>query len=81
MRKLTLLMVVNGETLTPWSQRKADQLKAQARSNNAILAQYAGVWAREGDMLLNAGIGEKRTLKGDHWLEWRNVALYRFDDD
>ena len=78
---LTLAMVANGEMLAPWAQRQADALKAEAKSNNAILAQYAGVWAREGDMFLNAGIGEERTLKGDHWLELRNVALYRFDDD
>jgi lipopolysaccharide export system permease protein len=78
---LTLLMVVNGETLTPWSQRKADQLKAQARSNNAILAQYAGVWAREGDVFFNALSGQQRTAKGDQWLELSNVSLYQFDDE
>lgn len=78
---LTLLMVVNGETLTPWSQRKADQLKAQARSNNAILAQYAGVWAREGDVFFNALTGQQRSAKGDQWLELNNVNLYQFDDE
>ncbi|MUV13756.1 LPS export ABC transporter permease LptG [Noviluteimonas gilva] len=78
---LTLLMVVNGETLTPWSQRKADQLKAQARSNNAILAQYAGVWAREGDVFFNALSGQQRTAKGDQWLELSHVSLYQFDDE
>ncbi len=78
---LTLLMVVNGETLTPWSQRKADQMKAQARSNNAILAQYAGVWAREGDVFFNALTGQQRSAKGDQWLELNNVNLYEFDDE
>lgn len=78
---LTLLMVVNGETLTPWGQRKADQLKAQARSNNAILAQYAGVWAREGDVFFNALTGQQRSAKGDSWLELNNVNLYQFDDE
>ena len=45
--------------------------------NDMILAQYAGVWAREGDMFLNAGTG-RRTV-GDQWLELRNVNLYQFD--
>ena len=76
---LTLLMVVNGETLAPIGQRQADAIKAQAKSNDMILAQYAGVWAREGDMFLNAGTGEQRTAGGDHWLELRNVNLYQFD--
>ena len=78
---MTLLMVVNGETLAPWGQRQADAVKAQAKSNNAILAQYAGVWAREGDMFLNAHTGQQRTSGADRWLELRNVSLYRFDEN
>jgi lipopolysaccharide export system permease protein len=65
----TILMVINGETLAPWAQRQADTLKAQARSNNMIMAQYTGVWAREGDMFLNASSGTQRTAGGDQWLE------------
>ena len=78
---LTLLMVVNGETLAPWGQRQADSIKAEAKSSNAILAQYSGVWAREGDMFFNAGAGQERVRDGDRWLELRNVSLYRFDED
>ena len=78
---LTGLMVLNGETLAPWSQRQADSLKAAAKSRNAILAEYSGVWAREGDMFFNAGAGQERTKDGDRWLELRNVSLYRFDED
>ena len=78
---LTLLMVVDGETLSPMGHRKADQIKAQARSNNAILAQYSGVWAREGDVFFNANTGEQRTQGADHWLELRNVNLYQFDPE
>ena len=39
---LTALMVVNGETLAPWGQRRADALKASARSPDMIVAQYSG---------------------------------------
>jgi lipopolysaccharide export system permease protein len=78
---ITALMVLNGETLAPWGQRQADSVKASARSNNAILAQYAGIWAREGDMFLNAGTGQQRTRGDDQWLELRDVSLYQFDDD
>lgn len=78
---ITLLMVVNGETLAPWGQRQADAVKASAKSNNAILAQYAGIWAREGDMFLNAHTGQQRTLGKDQWLELRDVSLYQFEDD
>ena len=77
---LTGLMVVNGETLAPWGQRQADNVKSEAKSNNAISAQYQGVWAREGDMFLNAHTGQQRTQGADHWLELRNVSLYQFDE-
>jgi len=77
----TLLMVINGETLAPWAQRQGDAMKAQARSNNAILAQYAGVWAREGDMFLNASSGQQRASGNDQWLELQNINLYQFDDE
>lgn len=78
---LTLAMVANGETLAPWGQRQADAIKAEAKSSNAILAQYSGVWAREGDMFFNALAGQERVRDGDRWLELRNVSLYRFDED
>ncbi|MBO9718465.1 MAG: LPS export ABC transporter permease LptG [Pseudoxanthomonas sp.] len=77
---LTLLMVVNGETLAPWGQSRADQLKASAKSNNAI-ARYQGLWAREGDTFLNAIDGEERIVAGRRTLTLRDVRLYRVDAD
>ncbi|GAB2625608.1 LPS export ABC transporter permease LptG [Novilysobacter erysipheiresistens] len=78
---LTLLMVVNGETLGPWGQRRADALKASSRSDDLIVAQYSGVWAREGDIILNAEGGEEHDDGTDKWLELRDVRLYEFADD
>lgn len=78
---LTGLMVANGETLGPWGQRRADAIKANAKSRDVVVAQYSGLWAREGDMFLNAGSGQERVQGGDHWLELRDVRLYQFDGD
>ena len=78
---LTLVMVANGETLAPWGQRRADAVKANAKSRDVIVAQYSGLWAREGDMFLNANSGQERSSGTDHWLELRDVRLYQFDDD
>jgi len=78
---LTALMVLNGEFLAPWAQRMADTVKSEAKSNNAIMSEYAGVWAREGDMFLNATTGQQRVSGKDHWLELRNVSLYQFAED
>src|SRR5690606_24007404 len=78
---LTALRVLNGETLAPWGQRRADALKASARSPDLIVAQYSGLWAREGNTFLNAGSGEEQSRGDESWLELRDVHLYEFDDE
>src|SRR5690606_3958106 len=41
---ITMLMMVNAETLAPWAQRSADLMKTAARSKDMIVAQYSGLW-------------------------------------
>jgi lipopolysaccharide export system permease protein len=77
---LTALMVVNGETLAPWAQKRADGIKASAKSKDMIVAQYSGLWAREGDTFLNAQTGQEKSDGDQRWLELRDVRLYEFDD-
>ncbi len=78
---LTALMVVNGETLGPWGQRRADTLKAAAKSKDVIVAQYSGLWAREGDIFLNAQTGMERTEGDRQWLQLNDVRLFELADD
>jgi lipopolysaccharide export system permease protein len=78
---LTLLMVVSGETAGPWGDRRANALKATAKSKDMIVARYSGLWAREGDVILNANGGEERDNGTDRWLELRDVRLYEFAED
>lgn len=78
---LTALMVVNGDTLGPWAQRRADTLKAAAKSNDVIVAQYSGLWAREGDVFLNAQTGEERSENGRQWLQLNDVRLFELGPD
>ncbi len=78
---LTGLMVLSGETLGPWAERKANALKASATSPDMIVAKYSGLWAREGDVFLNAESGQERSDGDDQWLELKDLRLYQFDDD
>ncbi|MEO6365341.1 MAG: LPS export ABC transporter permease LptG [Luteimonas sp.] len=78
---LTALMVANGETLAPWGEQRSQSIKNAARSDNLIVAQYSGLWAREGDMFLNAAAGQERNDGDDRWLELRDVRLYEFAED
>ncbi len=80
---LTALMVVNGETLAPWAQNRADMLKTTAKYNEDLsVERYSGLWAREGNTFLNAMTGEE-VLDGDKGtrLVLHNVRLYTLDDD
>src|SRR5688500_17545283 len=70
---LTVLMVINGETVAPEGQRRAESLKAAAKSNNQVVAEYSGLWAREGDVILSASQGQERSAGNDRWLELRDV--------
>jgi len=78
---LTLLMAITGETAGPSGQRRADALKASSKSKDMIVAQYSGVWAREGEVILNAQGGEERDNGTDRWLELHDVRLYEFGED
>jgi lipopolysaccharide export system permease protein len=78
---LTGLMVVNGETLGPWAQRSADGLKAAAKSRDMTVAQFSGLWAREGNTFLNAQNGQEHGDGKDSWLELGDVRLYEFAKD
>ena len=51
---LTVVMILNAETLAPWAQRSADTMKGAAKSSDLIVARYSGLWAREGQTFLNA---------------------------
>lgn len=77
---LTGLMTLSGETLGPWGNRRADAIKVSATSDDMIVAQYSGLWAREGDVFLNARSGMERVKGDDRWLELRDVRLYEFDE-
>jgi len=80
---LTALMVINGETLAPWSRNQADLLKVNARSGmNLSIARYSRLWAREGDTFLNARSGEEqRDPHGQMSLLLHDVYLYQIDED
>ena len=77
---LTLLMVANGETLAPWGEARGQSIKS-LRNADVVVAQYSGLWAREGEMFLNARSGEQKARGGDHWLELQGVRLFQFEND
>ncbi|WP_396616677.1 LPS export ABC transporter permease LptG [Lysobacter soli] len=78
---MTALMVVNGESIAPWTQQRADALKSGAKSGNTVVAQYTGLWAREGETILSASGGQERERNGERFLELNGVNLFEFAPD
>lgn len=77
---VTVLMVVNGETLAPWGDDRAQAIRSVRHSDMAV-SRYSGLWAREGDMFLNAHGGEEKQRGNERWLELRGVRMFQFDGD
>ncbi len=71
---LTLLVVVMGETIGPAGERRAQSVAAGAKSQNRIASGGGGLWAREGDVLINARSGQSR----DGSLELQQLRIYEF---
>ena len=76
---LTALMAINIETVGPFGEQRAQEL-ANSKSRQMIMARYSGLWAREGDLFLNArGNSSPHSENGETWVELEDVRLYQFD--
>lgn len=78
---LTAAMMLVGETVGPAGERASQSLATRARSSDLIAASWSGLWAREGDVFLNARdvlLRESRPLPR---VEMVGVQMYEFDPD
>ena len=75
---LTLGVVVLGETLGPYGERKAQQLQLAAKSKDVALAKGGVLWARDGETVIGARNGHTRGSKGE--IDLDGVRVFEFDD-
>ncbi len=73
---LTLAVMVLGETVAPEGERWAQQLSVQSKHRDYALSQDSGMWARDGDTIINA---KRAFVNADRELELVDVRLYAFD--
>jgi lipopolysaccharide export system permease protein len=78
---LTGLMVLSGETLGPWGDRAGQALVVEAKSRDVALAQQSGLWAREGDLFLNARRGSVQGEGGMSRVVLEDVRMFEFDGE
>ncbi len=73
---LTIPVLWMGDTLGPAAEKRAQGIAVGAKSQDMVVTNNTGMWARDGQDLLNAKQG--RVLK--QGLELIDVRLYRFDE-
>ena len=75
---LTLGVVVLGETLGPYGERKAQQLQLAAKSTDVALAKGV-LWARDGASIIGARSARSHGASGE--VELDGVRVFEFDAD
>lgn len=78
---LTLLMMVNMETVAPAGEQQSQIIANEVRSNKVIMARYSGMWARDGKMFMNARSGGEKMIGNSLTIELQDVRLFEVGDD
>lgn len=78
---LTVVMMVNAETAAPVGEQSAQAVVNAAKTGDIVVARVSGLWAREGNVFLNARDGVTRQTDGVEWTELRGVRLFEFDEE
>lgn len=78
---LTVAMMFNAETVAPFGEQSAQGVVNAAKTGDIVVARVSGLWAREGNVFLNARDGVQRRTDGVDWTELRGVRLFEFDEE
>ena len=76
---LTVVVVIVGETIGPYGERKAQTLQLAAKSKDVALAKGGKLWARDGDNVISARTARTHGSNGD--VELGGVRVFEFDPD
>lgn len=77
---LTFVVVVLGETAAPAGERGAQALQLSLRSDKLGLTTRSGLWARDGNSIINAKAALALQEEGRTRVELRDVRVFDFDD-
>ena len=78
---LTALMMLTAETVVPMAEQNASDVVSDAKTGDVSLARVSGLWAREGNVFINARDGVSRERDGRIRTELRGIRLYEFDNE
>jgi lipopolysaccharide export system permease protein len=77
----TVVMMINAETTAPVGEQSAQAVVNAAKTGDIVVARVSGLWAREGNVFLNARDGVTRRTDGEEWTELQGVRLFEFDGE
>jgi len=78
---LTAGVMLMGETVAPYGARQAQALQLRVHSRNLGMTTRSGLWARDGDSIINAKAVLAEYHKGRTGVRLADVRVFTFDDD
>ena len=75
---LTAAMSLVAETVGPAGEQRAQALVLAAKTRDLAVARWSGLWAREGDTILDARQGRIEGRGAQAWVALDGVRLYEF---
>jgi lipopolysaccharide export system permease protein len=75
-------VVIMGETVGPWGDQQAQAMELRLRSGNMGLTTSSGLWARDGNRIINAKSSVLRTANDGHqYVQLVDVRVFTLTDD
>jgi lipopolysaccharide export system permease protein len=76
---VTGLMVIDAETLGPLGEQTAESIAISAKSSDLAVARGSGLWARDGNAVINARSGMQKFQNGERLVQLSDLRLFQFD--
>jgi lipopolysaccharide export system permease protein len=74
-------VVVMGETLAPWGDQQAQIIQMRAKSGNLGMTTASGLWARDGNSVINARGTSLKPRDGIDTVQLSDVRVFTFGGD
>lgn len=74
-------VVILGETAAPWGDRQAQAMQLRMKSNNLGMAGNTGLWARDGDRVINAKAAMAKQTGERSTVQLADVRVFTLSKD
>jgi lipopolysaccharide export system permease protein len=78
---LTVGVVILGETAAPWGDQQAQSMQLRQKASHIGLSGSTGLWARDGDRIINAKGTLLHKVQGHNQVQLADVRVFTFSPD